>query len=76
MTKSRSNFEQIVLSILVVTCIPAFLFKKFGKRVTGWVMFANGFVMAVAAVFAQPLILVVNPLLALIAVSIPTREKS
>ena len=75
MTKCRSSFEQIVLSILVVTCIPAFLFKRFGKRVTGWVMFVNGFVMAVAAVFAQPLILVVNPLLALIAVSIPVHEK-
>lgn len=76
MTKSRSSLEQVLLSILVVTCIPAFLYKRFGKRVTGWVMFANGFVMAVAAVFAQPLILVVNPLLALIAVSIPVREKS
>jgi len=75
MTQSRSSFEQIVLSILVVTCIPAFLYKRFGKRVTGWVIFANGFVMAVAAVFAQPLILVVNPLLALIAVSIPVHEK-
>jgi hypothetical protein len=76
MTKNPSSLEQVLLSILVVTCIPAFLYKRFGKRVTGWVMFANGFVMAVAAVFAQPLILVVNPLLALIAVSIPVREKS
>lgn len=75
MTKNHSSLERIILSVFVVTCIPAFLYKRFGKRVTGWVMFLNGFVMSVAAVFEQPLILVVNPLLALIAVFIPEREK-
>jgi uncharacterized membrane-anchored protein YitT (DUF2179 family) len=73
MIKNRSSIEQILLTIFVVICIPAFLYKRFGKRVTGWVMFVNGFVMAIAAVFAQPLILIVNPLLALIAVLIPEK---
>jgi uncharacterized membrane-anchored protein YitT (DUF2179 family) len=75
MTKTRPSLEQVLLSVFVVACIPAFLYKRFGKRVTGWVMFLNGFVMAVAAVFTQPLILIVNPILALIAVFIPEREK-
>ena len=37
-------------------------------------MFANGFVMAVAAVFAQPLVLLINPVLALIALFIPEKK--
>lgn len=74
MTQPRTEFSQIMLAIFVVLFIPAFLYKRFGKRITSWVMFANGFVMAVAAVFAQPLVLVINPVLALIALFIPEKK--
>lgn len=74
MPQQRVDAGQILLAIIVVSFIPAFLYRKFGKRITSFVMFVNGFVMAVAAVFAEPLILAVNPLLALIAVLIPQKS--
>lgn len=58
----------LLLAVVVTLVLPYALFGK-NKQVAKWLAFINGIEISLALVFLEPLFLLANPFLALLAVS-------
>lgn len=63
-----SKQTETFLAVLVVALVPYALFGKH-KKIARWLAISNGMQISLAIIFFQPLFLLPNPFLALIAMS-------
>lgn len=62
------NGLHLLIALGIVLLLHYALFGK-NKKTAGWIAFFNGLEISLACVFLQPLFLIVNPFLALFALS-------
>lgn len=55
-------------ALLVVLVCPSFFFQRMGKRICSAVTYFNGGVIGLAAVIQEPIVLAINPILALVGI--------
>lgn len=64
----QSNVTSLFAALLVVLVFPSFFFQKLGKKYCSSMTYLNGAVIGLAAVTQEPVILTINPLLALVGI--------
>ena len=68
--------KAISLAVFVITVCPSFFFQRFGKRLCAAMTYFNGAIIGLAAVSQEPLVLVINPILAIVGISINSCQKA
>jgi len=72
-TQKAYSVLNLLLAGLVVTLAPYALFGK-KRNLAAWIAFLNGVLISLSLAFVEPLFLLPNPLIALVAIS-PLRAK-
>ena len=71
----ENKLLKIVAALFVVAVCPSFFFQKMGKRICSAMTYFNGGVVGLAALTQEPLILAINPVLALVGITINSLQK-
>lgn len=67
---------KIVAALFVVAVCPSFFFQKMGKRICSAMTYFNGGVVGLTALTQEPLVLAINPILAIVGISITSLQKA
>jgi 4-hydroxybenzoate polyprenyltransferase len=73
---SPYSAKAISLALIVIVVCPSFFFQRFGKRLCSAMTYFNGAIIGLAAVSQDPLILTINPILAIVGITINSRKKA
>ena len=65
----------VFLALVVTVVCPSFFYQRYGKRLCSGLTYFNAGLFGFSIGFQEPLLLVINPLLALIGVSLNTSAK-
>lgn len=66
---------KIFAALLVVAVCPSFFFQRWGKRICAAMTYFNGGVIGLTAVFQEPIVLTLNPLLALVGILLLSKKR-
>lgn len=63
-------------AILMVILFPSFFYRKSGKKLSALMTYFNGGVLGLSFVVQEPILLAINPLLAILGMTLNTPEKA
>lgn len=73
----ENKLLKIIAALFVVAVCPSFFFQKMGKRICSAMTYFNGGVVGLAALTQEPLILAINPILAILGICLnPLKQPS
>jgi len=71
----ENKLLKIVAALFVVAVCPSFFFQKMGKRICSAMTYFNGGVIGLTAVLQEPIVLTINPLLALVGILLLSKNR-
>ncbi len=72
---AENTILKITAALLVVVVFPSFFFQRMGKRICSSITYFNGGIVGLAVITQEPLILAINPVLALVGITINSLQK-
>lgn len=69
------RMSSTLAAMLIVIAFPSFFYQKFGKNLSSVMTYFNGGVLGLSFVFQEPILLVINPLLAIVGMKLPPPQK-
>lgn len=67
MKSALNELEDIAIAFITVTFVPSFFVRHRSQRLLNAALAANGLVLGVAVVLLDPMVLMINPVMALLA---------
>lgn len=64
----QNNLSSLAAALLLVLVCPSFFYQKLGKKIYTAMTYLNGAVIGLTVVIQEPIVLTINPLLALVGI--------